>query len=87
MPGGIFVMNILVIDDEANIRKTVGMYLKSNGHACSMAAGAGEAASLNRRERFEVAFLDLRLGATDGLDLIPVLLGDNPELKIVVMTA
>ncbi len=80
-------MNILVIDDETNIRKTVGMYLKANGHTCTMASGMNEAARLNRQERFDVAFLDLRLGAGNGLELIPVLLGDNSELKIVVMTA
>lgn len=80
-------MNILVIDDEANIRKTLGMYLKTNGHTSAAASGANEAARLNRKERFDAVFLDLRLGAENGLDLIPVLLGDNPDLKIVVMTA
>ncbi|MGE4300700.1 MAG: sigma-54-dependent transcriptional regulator [Victivallaceae bacterium] len=80
-------MNILVIDDEANIRKTVKMYLKSSGHSCSVASGLEEALQCSRKDRFDVAFLDLRLGTDNGLDLISSLLGDNPELKIVVMTA
>lgn len=80
-------MNILIIDDEANIRKTVGMYLKANDHSCSMVGGAEEALQMNRKFRFDAAFLDLRLGTENGLDLIPALLADNPELKIVVMTA
>ncbi len=80
-------MNILVIDDEANIRKTVRMYLKSNGHACTVAGSLEEALQCSRKDRFDVALLDLRLGAENGLDLISTLLGDNPELKIVVMTA
>lgn len=80
-------MNILVIDDEANIRKTVKMYLKSSGHSCSVAGSLEEALQCSRKDRFDVALLDLRLGMADGLDLISSLLGDNPELKIVVMTA
>ncbi len=80
-------MNILMIDDEANIRKTVGMYLRSGGHVCDAASDSGEAVRLNRAKRFDAAFLDLRLGADNGLDLIPVLLSDCPELKIIVMTA
>lgn len=80
-------MNILVIDDEANIRKTVRMYLKSSGHACTVAGSPEEALECARKDRFDVALLDLRLGANNGLDLISALLGNNPELKIVVMTA
>ncbi len=80
-------MNILIIDDEINIRKTVKMYLKSNGHVCSAAGSPEEALQYSRRDRFDVALLDLRLGANNGLDLISALLADNPELKIVVMTA
>jgi len=80
-------MNILVIDDEANIRKTVKMYLKSSGHTCSVAGSLEEALQCSGKDRFDVALLDLRLGTDNGLDLISSLLGDNPELKIVVMTA
>jgi len=80
-------MNILIVDDEANIRKTVKMYLKNHGHVCTLAGSIEEALSCSKLDRFDLAFLDLRLGADNGLDLITALLGDNPELKIVVMTA
>jgi NtrC-family two-component system response regulator AlgB len=36
---------------------------------------------------FDIAFIDLRLGAEDGLDLIPGLLSLTPWMKIVVITA
>ncbi len=39
------------------------------------------------RKSFDVAFVDLRLGTTSGLDLIPALLAATPSLKIVVITA
>lgn len=80
-------MNILIIDDEANIRRTVEMYLKSNRHVCKCAASFNEALNIGKKNRFDMAFLDLRLGDDNGLDLIAPLLEENPDLKIVVMTA
>lgn len=80
-------MNILIIDDEANIRRTVEMYLKSIGHVCKCAGSFDEALTIGKKNRFDIAFLDLRLGTDSGLDLIAPLLGENPELKIIVMTA
>lgn len=41
----------------------------------------------NRLHKFDLAFLDLRLGPESGLELLPKLLADSPWLKIVVMTA
>ena len=84
---GVETMNILIIDDEENIRKTVGLYLKSTGHSCKAAANPVEAVQWNRQNHFDAAFLDLRLGNDNGLDLIPQLLSDAPNLKIIVMTA
>ncbi len=39
------------------------------------------------RRSFDLAFVDLRLGTDDGLDLIPPLLAATPWLKIIVITA
>ncbi len=80
-------MNILIIDDEENIRKTVELFLKSAGHSCQKAADSTEALQKNRQNRFDAAFLDLRLGNDNGLDLIQPLLKETPCLKIIVMTA
>lgn len=81
------MMNILIIDDEANIRRTVEIYLKSNGHVCQCAGSFSEALTIAKKSRFDMAFLDLRLGTDNGLDLIVPLLDENASLKIVVMTA
>jgi NtrC-family two-component system response regulator AlgB len=40
-----------------------------------------------RHYSFDVAFLDLRLGEVNGLNLIPQLLAEAPDLAIVVITA
>jgi len=78
---------ILVIDDEVNIRKTLALCLESRGHHVVCAATAKETLAEAQRHHFDIAFLDLRLGADNGLDLITVLLAHCPWLKIVVITA
>ena len=81
------MLNILVIDDEANIRKTLALWLKSHGRQVCQAGDVQAALAESRARMFEMAFLDLRLGADNGLELIPKLLADSPLMKIVVMTA
>lgn len=78
---------VLVVDDEANIRKTLRMFLESYGHRVTAVGGAKDAVSEASRSSFDVAFVDLRLGSDDGLDLIPNLLTSTPLLKIIVITA
>jgi len=80
-------MRILIIDDEANIRKTTGVTLETLGHDCEQAQTSAEALSLMKKGSFDVAFLDLRLGDESGLELIPKLLALEPKLNVIVFTA
>jgi NtrC-family two-component system response regulator AlgB len=80
-------LSILVIDDEKNIRATLVVCLEGAGHQVTTAGSAAEAQDAVERQSFDVAFLDLRLGDTDGLDLLPKLLAARPELAVVIVTA
>lgn len=80
-------LQVLVVDDEANIRKTLTIYLESEGHQVVCVSNAEDAIREINRRSFDLAFVDLRLGTTSGLDLIPTLLNGSPWLKIVVITA
>jgi NtrC-family two-component system response regulator AlgB len=78
--------NILVVDDEANIRKTLSVCLETEGHNVIAVSNFQDALAEASRRSFELAFVDLRLGTEDGLDLIPALLATTPWLKIIVIT-
>jgi two-component system, NtrC family, response regulator AlgB len=80
-------LNILVVDDEVNIRKTLSICLETEGHHVVAVSNAQDALKEAARRSFALAFLDLRLGTYDGLDLIPKLLTVSPWLRIVVITA
>jgi two-component system, NtrC family, response regulator AlgB len=80
-------LNILVVDDELNIRKTLSLCLEGQGHAVVAVSNFDDAAAEASRRSFQLAFVDLRLGTANGLDLIPALLATAPWLKIIVITA
>jgi NtrC-family two-component system response regulator AlgB len=80
-------LNILIVDDEINIRKTLAMGLESQGHTVVAVSNAQDAIAETTRRTFDLAFVDLRLGATHGLDLIPELLAQSPWLRVVIITA
>jgi NtrC-family two-component system response regulator AlgB len=80
-------MHVLIIDDDLGIRGTLGTALETMGHQVQTAANGAAAEKKLRNESFEVAFLDIRLGAENGLDLLPDLLRLSPRLAVVVITA
>ncbi len=80
-------LNVLVVDDEKNIRVTLAACLEFLGHRVTTATSFEDAASKARGYSFDLAFVDIRLGAADGLDLIPLLLSSTPGLKVIVITA
>lgn len=81
------VMNILLVDDDPSLRKSVRLTLETLGHAVTEAENGASAQDLLGQRLFDVALLDLRLGRENGLDVVPALLRVAPGLAVVVMTA
>jgi NtrC-family two-component system response regulator AlgB len=80
-------LRALVIDDERNIRHTLGICLEGFGCKVEQVAAGEAAIDALRREPFDLAFCDLKLGTENGLDLLPRLLGERPGLDVVMITA
>ncbi len=80
-------LDILVVDDEPGIRRTMTLHLEGRGHRVAAAASSAEALRLAGASRCDVVFLDLRLGTESGLDLLLKLTAAEPPPKVVVITA
>jgi NtrC-family two-component system response regulator AlgB len=80
-------MNVLVIDDDASLRRTLRTSLEVMGHQAIEARDSAQAMELLGRRPFDMALLDLRLAQEHGLDLLPRLLALAPGLHVVVVTA
>ena len=80
-------MRILIVDDEPGIRKTTRIAVESAGHTAAEAPNAARALKAVADEAFDAVFLDLKLGADDGLDTLTKLLKAQPPPAIVMFTA
>ncbi len=73
-------MNILLIDDEQSLRKSLRLALETMGHRVTEAGDSAQAQEFVAHTLFDVVFLDLRLGQENGLDVLPALLRLAPGL-------
>jgi two-component system, NtrC family, response regulator AlgB len=80
-------LKILIVDDESNIRKMLSMVLEADGHNITQAGTYEEAINEVGKSNFDLAFVDLRLGADSGLDLMAHIKNMSPTLAVVIITA
>jgi NtrC-family two-component system response regulator AlgB len=79
--------NILIVDDEKNIRTHLATYVRSLGHAAEIAADATTALSALDRGAIDVVLSDVRMAGMDGLALLREIRGRRPDVVVVLMTA
>jgi NtrC-family two-component system response regulator AlgB len=80
-------LRVLVIDDEANIRVTLSLFLESEGHTVESHSNIHDALDAIAAHVFDLVFLDVRLGMDNGLDFLPQLKAESPWAKVIVITA
>jgi two-component system, NtrC family, response regulator AlgB len=80
-------MRVLIIDDERSIRTSTMVAIQAAGHHAET-ADSGQVALLKLEEdAYDLAFLDLRLGDEDGLEILQQIKRQFPKVPIVVFTA
>src|SRR5262249_24109579 len=78
---------ILVVDDERNIRRTLGMVLETAGYQVDSASNGEEALSKCREQHYDIAFVDLQMPKMAGLELTRFLRGLRSKTAVVILTA
>jgi len=80
-------MNILLIDDDHGLRKSIRLALETMKHHVTEAGDGSQAQDALAHNLYDAAFLDVRLGQEKGLDVLVALLRLAPGLSVVVITA
>jgi two-component system nitrogen regulation response regulator NtrX len=77
---------ILVIDDEAEIRRSVRMILEYEGYDVIEASSGPEGVALAERESPDLVFLDIKMPGMDGLDALQRIKTTNETVPVVIIS-
>ncbi len=78
-------MRALIVDDEKNIAEILEILLEDKGFEVDKAFSFKE--TVENDKTYDIAFVDIRLPDGSGLDLIPHLKKQNPDIQIIMITA
>ncbi len=79
--------NVLVVDDQKNMRATTAMLLREAGHVVAEAEDGAAAMQRVRQETFDVVLTDLRMPGLDGMAVLRGVRAASPQTQVIVMTA
>jgi two-component system, NtrC family, response regulator AlgB len=78
---------VLVVDDEPNILKTMGVCFNAIGYETQLFSKPQDALEILHREKFDLAFVDLKMAPIDGMELLAEIKKYSPETTVIIVTA
>ncbi len=79
-------LDLLVVDDDEEIRKRSVQYFESKGYDTTSAANGSDALELAKQRVFHVAILDMSMPGMSGIELLEKLRQCNAETEVVMLT-
>lgn len=77
-------MRILYVEDNADLRETIGMLMEGEGQTVTSCATAEEAVELDAQQAFDLLVSDVSLPGMSGTDLARKLLAQDPMRWVVL---
>lgn len=78
--------SILVVDDDAAIRKSLSSILSEEGYLVETVESGKEAIRSSEKSRFDIALVDIKLPDMEGTELLSRLKENQPHLIMIIMT-
>ena len=78
---------LLIIDETGAMRSTTSTMLAEMGHEVVLVADADSGLQQLDKKQFDVAFVDLKLDGTSGLEVLRSLQARNPRMDVVISAA
>ncbi|HMA92831.1 MAG TPA: response regulator, partial [Polyangiaceae bacterium] len=78
---------VLVVDDDAGVRYTLSEILRDSRLEVELAEHGEAALALARASQFDLVITDLRMAPMDGLELLRILRAEQPQLRVILITA
>ena len=81
------MQRILVVEDEADLRKVLATLLKRGGYTVDLAESGEVACERLGREIYDLVITDLRLPGANGLEVLRTCKGLYPDTPVIIITA
>jgi two-component system, NtrC family, response regulator AtoC len=78
---------ILVVDDEANLRRVIAAQLARDGYEVHTTEDGEAALAYLKEHHIDLVITDLRMPRLGGMDLLRAALREDPSLPVVILTA
>ena len=79
--------NLLVIDDEGDIRYLYAAELEDEGHTVVTCGNSREALEQMRQQTFDLVVLDIQLDQESGLELLQKIAREQEDVPVILCTA
>ncbi len=79
--------HILIVDDHDSLRRGMTRALRETGHDVEEAANGNAAIEQLHGGQFDVVVCDLKMGGSDGLDVLRTAKSLQPTTAVILMTA
>ena len=79
-------INILVAEDEAELREILKVTLEQQGYRAILASDGNEAIKKIEKKSFQMALIDIKMPGVSGKELVSKIKQINPRVPIVIIT-
>ncbi len=79
--------NVLIADDEKNIREGLGQALEMDGHTVFLAEDGKQALDLINNKEMDLVIADLKMPNISGEELLKELASSYPTIPVIILTA
>jgi DNA-binding NtrC family response regulator len=80
------VIKLLIVDDETRFLQAIAQRLTKRGFDVRTAENGQDAIELARKEKFDIALLDLKMPGMDGGELLRILKDEHQFLEAIILT-
>jgi NtrC-family two-component system response regulator AlgB len=81
------IITVLVVDDEPNILRTIGMAFDAMGYDTTLCSKPQDALDTLHRKHYDLAFVDYKMSPIDGMEVLEYIKKHSSETTVTMITA
>ncbi len=80
------ITRVLIVDDEAVVRRGIGRALHNREIISKAAANGEEALALLKNHDFDLVLLDIKMEGMDGIEVLKHIRNQYPDMRVIIIT-